>query len=287
MPQTRPPRPAPGRDVPHRLAPDEQFDIAAHDTDDTAGLDKAQAEERLGELLSRLNDLQDKFRAEESRSLLVVLQGFDGAGKDVMITNVLSAFDPSMLHVYDFNKPVGDEAAHDFLWRFHQHTPALGAVHVFDRSHYEEVVSTRVHDLIDRETCEERYQSINDWERILVRDGTVIVKVFLHVSKDKQAERVQERLNELPRHHEFSAADVEDRELWDDYDRAYEEAINATNTDFAPWHPVPADHRWYSKVVVADILVRVLEDLDPQYPPLDREELEEAGIDPSDVGASA
>jgi PPK2 family polyphosphate:nucleotide phosphotransferase len=287
MSLTRPPRPAPGKDVPHRLAAGERFDIAAHDTGYTDGLDEEAARERLGEVLERQNELQDRFAAEESNALLLVLQGFDGAGKDKIITNVVSAFDPSILHVYDFNKPVGDEAKHDFLWRFHQHTPALGVAHVFDRSHYEEVVSARVHEIVDEEACKERYASINDWERILVRDATVIVKIFLHISKDQQADRVEERLHERSRHHEFSAADVEDRALWDDYDRAYEDAINATSTEIAPWSCVPADHRWYSQLVVAETLVKVLEDLEPRYPPLDRDEVEEAGLDPADVGATS
>ena len=287
MSLTRPPQPAPGEDVPHRLAPGESFDIAAHDPGDTGGRERDDVLEHLPDLLQRLSDLQDRFAAAESRALLIVLQGFDGAGKDEVIKNVMGACNPAGVHVFSFNKPVGDEAAHDFLWRFHQHTPALGMVHVFDRSHYEEVISARVHDIVDEEACAERFASINDWERILARDRTVVVKVFLHVSKDKQAERVQERLHERSRHHEFSAADVEDRELWDDYDRAYEAAIDATSTEIAPWHAVPADHRWYSQVIVADILVRVLEDLDPQYPALDPDELEEAGIDPSEVGAVA
>ena len=267
-----------------RVDPDDHFAIADHATGDTGPYtEEEQAAAELERLKASIADLFDRFHAEGSRALLVVLQGFDGAGKDAVITHVLSAIDPSGLHVFDFNKPVGDEVRHDFLWRFHQHTPPRGDVHVFDRSYYEEVISARVHGVVDEEACERRYDSINDFERILHRDGTVILKLFLHVSKDVQAERVVERLERRDKKHEFSAADVKDRERWEDYDVAYEDALNATGTDIAPWHAIPADHRWYAQVAVAEILEATLRRLDPQYPELDGEELEEAGIDGSDA----
>jgi polyphosphate kinase 2 (PPK2 family) len=178
---------------------------------------------------------------------------------------------------------VGDEVAHDFLWRFHQQTPALGRVHAFDRSYYEDVIGARVHGVVDGDACRARYDSINDFERILARDGVVTLKFFLHVDKDVQAERVRERLHDRTEQHEFSAADVEDRELWDAHDRAYEDALTATGTEVAPWHAVPADHRWYACVAVAEALVSALEALDPQYPPLDEDEVREAGLDPRDL----
>lgn len=265
----------------HRLEPGSTFDIHAHATDDTAGLDEEAATDRLAALRDEIADLFDRFHAEEETALLVVLQGFDGAGKDSVITNVASAVEPAGLHVFDFNKPVGDEALHDFLWRFHQHTPPAGTIHVFDRSYYEEIISARVHEIVDAQTCEVRAESINDFERILTRHGTVILKFFLHVSKDVQADRVLERLRRRDKQHEFAAADVKDRDKWDAYDRAYEDAINATNTDVAPWHAIPADHRWYANLAVAEVLQQALEDLDPQYPDLDGDELDKAGIDPS------
>jgi PPK2 family polyphosphate:nucleotide phosphotransferase len=268
----------------HRVGADDRFVIADHDTAATGpygSQDEAAGE--LERLLGRIDELQDRFAAEASHALLVILQGFDGAGKDTVITNVLGACDPAGLHVFSFNKPVGDESEHDFLWRFHQQTPVRGMVHVFDRSYYEEVISARVHDVVDEDATSVRYDSINDFERILSRDDTVIVKVFLHVSKDRQAERVDERLTVRSKQHEFSAADVKDRELWPQYDRAYEDAVNATATDVAPWHVVPADHRWYARVAVAEVLVATLERLDPQYPPLDLDEVREAGLDPDDL----
>ena len=264
---------------PHRVPPGERFDVAEYPTRADASLDAG-----LDELRGRLTELTDRLTAQEEHALLIVLQGFDGAGKDEVITHVLSAIDPSMLHVFSFNKAVGAEADHDFLWRFHQQTPERGKVHVFDRSYYEEVISARVHERIDEAKAAERCDSINDFERILKRDGTSIVKVFLHVSKDVQAERVEERLRNPSKKHEFSAADVNDRELWPDYDRAYSDAITMTSTEGAPWFAVGADDRDGARGAVASLLVEVLEELDPQFPPVDPEELEEAGISgPEDV----
>ena len=276
--------PVPGESR-YRLEPGSGFEIAAHETEDTGdyGHDEDRAARDLEEIKAELAELQDRFAAEEERALLIVLQGFDGAGKDSVITHVMSAVDPANMHVFSFNKPVGDEVHHDFLWRFHQQTPALGRVHVFDRSYYEEVISARVHDVVDEEQCRLRYESINDFERILARDGTVILKFFLHVSKDVQADRVVERLQQRAKQAEFAAADVKDRELWDAYDRAYEDAINATTAEHAPWFAIPADHRWYAHVAVAQALLSTLRALDPQYPELDDEELEKAGIDASDT----
>jgi len=275
--------PVPG-ETRHRLEPGSGFTIATHDTDDTGdyAYDEDRATGDLEEIKAELAELQDKLAAEEERALLIVLQGFDGAGKDSVISQVMSAVDPANMHVFSFNQPVGDEVYHDFLWRFHQQTPARGRVHVFDRSYYEEVISARVHGIVDEEQCRLRYESINDFERILARDGTVIMKFFLHVSKDVQANRVVERLQDRDKQSEFAAADVKDRELWDDYDRAYEDAVNATTAEHAPWYAIPSDHRWYAQVAVAEAMLMTLRGLDPKYPELDDEELEKAGIDRSD-----
>lgn len=238
----------------------------------------------LDALRERIADLSDRFAAEASHALLVVLQGFDGAGKDEVITHVLSAIDPSHVHVFGFNTPVGAEKDHDFLWRFHHQAPERGMVHVFDRSYYEEVIGARVHGVVDEEETSKRYDSINDFERILVREGTIIVKVFLELSKDEQAERVRERLRDPAKQHEFSAADVEDRSLWGEFARAYDDALEATSTDDAPWHTIDADDRDAARAAVAQLLVGTFERVDPQYPGLDADELDEAGISgPDDV----
>jgi len=254
--------------------------VGTHDTTDTGAVDtREEAEDELARLRERTADLQSRFSAEASRGLLVVLQGFDGAGKDNVVSRVASACDPAGLRVYHFGKPSGEETAHDFLWRFHQHTPSHGMVHVFDRSHYEQVVSSRVHEEVDEDAVRARYESINDFERLLVREGTVVLKFFLHISKDAQAERVEERLRRREKQVDFAANDVTERERWDAYDEAYEDAVNATSTEWAPWFVIPADHRWAMRVAVAGVLAETLEALDPQYPGLDEQELEEAGVE--------
>lgn len=266
-------------DSPHRIAPGGSFAIDKHDTEDTgAYAGEEQADDALARLREEIGELQAAFLAEEERALLIVLQGFDGAGKDTAITHVMSAFDPSGCRVYNFKKPSGEEAAHDFLWRFHQQTPARGMVHVFDRSYYEEVIAARVHGDVGEDQCRTRYESINDFEHLLVREGTVILKFFLHISKDAQAERVRERLERREKQADFSAADVNEREHWDDYDRAYEDAVNATSTEWAPWYVLPADHKWYVKAGVAEVVAQTLQALEPEFPTLDEDELEEAGL---------
>lgn len=266
-------------DSPHRIAPGGSFSIDQHDTADTGDYDGEEAADAaLERLREEIGELQAAFLAEEERALLIVLQGFDGAGKDTTITHVISAFDPAGCRVYNFKKAAGEEAAHDFLWRFHQQTPARGMVHVFDRSYYEEVIAARVHGEVEEDQLENRYGAINDFEHLLVREGTVILKFFLHISKDAQAERVKERLEKREKHADFSAADVNEREHWDEYDRAYEDAVNATSTDWAPWYAIPADHKWHVKAAVAKVVAETLQALEPEFPTLDEDELEEAGL---------
>lgn len=267
-----------------RVGPGDTFRMAEHDTADTAPYaDEAAADARREELLTQIAELSDRLAAEQEHAVLVVLQGFDGAGKDHVISEVMRAVDPAELHVFSFNTPVGAEKLHDPLWRFHHQAPELGRIHVFDRSYYEEVISAGVHGIIDEEEAELRAQSISDFERILHRHGTRVLKLLLHVSRDVQAERVQERLTDPTKFHEFSAADVQDRDRWDDFDAAYDRALAATATEEAPWHVVPADHRWYAAVAAAELLHGLLAELDPQYPPLDEDEVREAGLDPDDL----
>ncbi|WP_354700832.1 Polyphosphate:ADP phosphotransferase [Paraconexibacter sp. AEG42_29] len=235
------------------------------------------------DLHERIAELHDRFVKDGSHALLVVLQGFDGAGKDHVIRQVFGAMDPAGIHVHSFNKAAGEEAEHDFLWRFHRHAPARGWVHVFDRSYYEEVISARVHGLVDAEEAAERCRSINDFEQILHRDGTRLMKVYLDIEKDEQAERVRERLTVRSEQAEFSAADWKDRELWDEFQRAYADALGATDTEIAPWHRIDADPRPEAQAEVARRLIALLESLDPQYPELDLDEVRAAGLDPDDL----
>jgi PPK2 family polyphosphate:nucleotide phosphotransferase len=241
----------------------ERFSLADLDTADT-GTDTDDSE--LPALVARIADLQARLYAEERRSLLVVLQGIDAAGKDSTVAHVFRGTNPQGVRVYTFREPSNEELAHDFLWRYHLHTPGRGMIHVFNRSHYEDVLVVRVKGLVEEERWRSRYDSINDFERMLSREGTTILKFFLHISEDAQMDRFRERLEREDKHYKFSANDVRERRNWDAYQEAYEDALNATNTEWAPWHVVPSDHKWYRKLAVARAVVQTLEELDPRWP---------------------
>src|SRR5919197_5483558 len=267
----------------YRTEPGEETRLADSDTAETDGMDRDEAQAELAGLVERIADLQARLYAEERRSVLVVLQGVDAAGKDSTVAHVFRGTNPQGVRVYAFKEPSNEEAAHDFLWRYHLHTPAEGMIHVFNRSHYEDVLVTRVKDLVDEALWRSRYDSINEFERMLAREGTTIVKFFLHISKEAQLERFRERLEREEKHYKFSANDVRERRNWDAYQEAYEDAVNLTSTPWAPWHVVPSDHKWYRNLVVARIVCEALERLDPQWPDPDEdvedyalEELEQA-----------
>jgi PPK2 family polyphosphate:nucleotide phosphotransferase len=226
--------------------------------------DEARAE--LDRLVEQIADLQARLYAEDARSLLVVLQGIDAAGKDSSVKHVFSGTNPQGVRVYSFKEPSNEEAAHDFLWRYHQHTPAKGMIHVFNRSHYEDVLVVRVKGLVEEERWRSRYDSINDFERMLAREGTTIIKFFLHISKDAQMDRFRERLEREDKHYKFSANDVRERRDWDAYQEAYEEALRHTSTEWAPWYMIPSDHKWYRNLVIARTVAGVLEEMDPRWP---------------------
>jgi PPK2 family polyphosphate:nucleotide phosphotransferase len=251
----------------YRVGPDAKVALADHDPADTGSYDDPEeARAELAQLVKQIADLQARLYAEDKRSLLVVLQGIDAAGKDSSVKHVFSGTNPQGVRVYSFKEPTNEELAHDFLWRYHQDTPAKGMIHVFNRSHYEDVLVVRVKSLVEEERWRSRYDSINDFERMLAREGTTIVKFFLHISKDAQMERFRERLEREDKHYKFSANDVRERRNWDAYQEAYEEALNHTSTDWAPWYMVPADHKWYRNLVVARTVATVLEEMDPRWP---------------------
>jgi PPK2 family polyphosphate:nucleotide phosphotransferase len=251
----------------YRVEPGEAVDLAAFDTADTAGFeDRAEADELMPGIVARIAELQARLYAEEQRSLLVVLQGIDAAGKDSSVKNVFGGVNPQGCRVYTFKQPSNDEAAHDFLWRYHQHTPARGMVHVFNRSHYEDVLVVRVKGLVEEERWRSRYDSINDFERMLVREGTVVLKFFLHISRDAQLERFRERLQREDKHYKFSSSDVRERRHWDDYQAAFADMLACTSTPWAPWHVVPADHKWLRNHVVARTVAGTLAAMDPRWP---------------------
>jgi PPK2 family polyphosphate:nucleotide phosphotransferase len=261
----------------YRVDPGEPVWLAEHDPEDTGDYDEAEGSAELGGLTRHISQLQERLYAEERRALLIVLQGIDAAGKDSTVKHVFRETNPTGCRVYGFKQPSPEEAAHDFLWRYHPHTPARGMIHVFNRSHYEDVLVVRVKDLVPEEVWRSRYDSINDFERMLVREGTTILKFFLHISKDEQARKFEERLEREDKQWKFSASDIKERGHWEEYERAYEDALAATSTPWAPWWMVPADHRWFRNLVVARIVAGTLDALDPRYPPTDPEELEAAG----------
>jgi PPK2 family polyphosphate:nucleotide phosphotransferase len=251
----------------YRVEPQTNVALADQDPADTGTyVDPDEARAELAGLVEQIADLQARLYAEDERSLLVVLQGIDAAGKDSSVKHVFGGTNPQGVRVYSFKEPSNEEAAHDFLWRYHQHTPGQGMIHVFNRSHYEDVLVVRVKGLVPEERWRSRYDSINDFERMLAREGTTIVKFFLHISKDAQMERFRERLEREDKHYKFSANDIRERRHWDAYQEAYEEAINHTSTEWAPWYMVPADHKWYRNLVVARTVATVLEEMNPRWP---------------------
>jgi PPK2 family polyphosphate:nucleotide phosphotransferase len=250
----------------YRVEPGEKVSLAEHDTSQTDGYEPDEARAELGALVEHIADLQARLYAEESKSLLVVLQGIDAAGKDSTVAHVFRGVNPQGCRVYTFKEPTPDESAHDFLWRYHRDTPARGMIHVFNRSHYEDVLVVRVKALVEEARWHSRYESINDFERMLVREGTTVLKFFLHISKSCQLERFRERLERQDKQYKFSSNDVRERRNWDAYQRAFEDMLGRTSTEHAPWYVVPSDHKWFRNLVVARAVAGTLESLDPVWP---------------------
>lgn len=250
----------------YRLAPGRPVELDAIDPADRGGYGKAEAEEELQSCIARLRELQYLLYAENRRSLLICLQAMDTGGKDGTIRHVLGHMNPQGCRVKSFKVPSAEEAAHDFLWRVHKETPARGEVVIFNRSHYEDVLVARVHGLVSKAQCKARYAAINAFEKNLAQGGTHILKFFLHISRDEQLERLNARLQDPTRHWKVSEADYAERARWDDYMRAYEDALAHCNTAWAPWYVVPADRKWLRNLAVARIVVGYLEGLGMQCP---------------------
>ena len=251
----------------YRVEPGERFSLDEHDPDDTGDIaDRDVIAPEYDRACERIAELQERLYADEKQSLLIVLQGIDAAGKDGTVRHVLRGTNPAGVRVTTFKEPSNEEAAHDFLWRYHHATPAEGTIGVFNRSHYEDVLVVRVKGLEPESLWRSRFDSINDFERMLVREGTTIVKFFLHLSKEEQLAKFRERLERTDKYWKWSDNDIKERERWDEYQTAYEEAVNATSTPWAPWYVVPADHRWYRNYVIARVLSGTLAAMDPRYP---------------------
>ena len=251
---------------------------------------KDHAEEALVQRIGRTSELQDKLYAQDNWALLLIVQAMDAAGKDGAIKHVMSGVNPQGCQVYSFKAPSEVELQHDFLWRTTRDLPERGHIGIFNRSYYEEVLIVRVHPeilksqktppkLVDKNIWDERFEDIRCFERHMARSGTVIRKFFLHLSKKEQKKRFLARLDEPEKNWKFSASDIHERKYWDDYQNAYEDMIRNTSTEHAPWYVVPADNKWFSRLVISTVLVDTLESLDLSYPKVDdakKKELEAA-----------
>jgi PPK2 family polyphosphate:nucleotide phosphotransferase len=236
-----------------------------HTTGDFDG-GKAEGKALLPTLTKQLAVYQEIFYAQGKHRLLIVLQAMDTGGKDGTISHVFDKVNPQGVKVASFKAPTPQELAHDYLWRIHPHTPGNGEMVIFNRSHYEDVLIVRVHQLVSKAVWKQRYKQINAFEKMLAEEGTTIVKFFLHISKDEQKKRLQARLDDPAKHWKFNADDLAERERWDEYMAAYGEMLRRTSTSYAPWFIVPGDRKWYRNLVVAQTLVQTLEGLDLCYP---------------------
>ena len=251
----------------YRITPNEKVDLSTIDPKDTSGIgDADKAHSILASTIEEINILQDRLYAEGKHSLLVILQGMDTSGKDGTVRGVFNATGPMGVTVQPFRKPCGEELMHDYLWRAHLAAPRKGTIGIFNRSHYEDVLIAKVRKLAPHSELENRYEQINAFEKMLVENGTVIVKFMLHISKAEQGKRLQERLDDPDKRWKFQAADLDDRKDWKEYMHAYETMLERCSTLHAPWHVIPADHKWARNIAVANIVHDALRQLNPQYP---------------------
>ncbi len=251
------------------LRPDigERVDLKEYDPDFSGEYEhKHDAHEQVQTNRERLSALQEVLYAEHKHALLIILQAMDAGGKDGTIRHVMRGINPQGVQVTSFKVPTAEELDHDFLWRIHKHTPGRGTIGIFNRSHYEDVLIVRVNELVPKHVWQARYDHINAFEQMLADSGVTILKFFLHISKDEQKQRFEDRLNEPDKHWKFSRADLEVRTQWDHYMAAYEDALTFCHTEWAPWHIVPANKKWYRNLVISNTIVETLEGLDMRYP---------------------
>jgi PPK2 family polyphosphate:nucleotide phosphotransferase len=266
---------------PLRVEPGTEVKLSRdHDPGYTGQVTRPQATALLADGVALLADYQDRLAAQDTFGVLLVLQGIDAAGKDGTIKHVMSGVNPQAVEVRAFKQPSAEELNHDFLWRYQRALPGRGRIGIFNRSHYEEVLVVRVHqDLLAAERMPpvgddpgvwtRRYREINDWERYLVENGIHVVKVMLNLSKREQAKRFLKRIDHPEKNWKFSPSDVRERRYWDDYQRAFEAMLSRTSTKWAPWYVVPADHKWFSRLATAAVLVTALDAINPRYPAAD------------------
>jgi PPK2 family polyphosphate:nucleotide phosphotransferase len=256
------------RNLPAELLvkPGTKVRLAKIDPSSTHGHEKAACANQLTKNLDRLSILQYRLYAEAGRSLLVVLQGIDAGGKDGTIRHVMSGFNPQGARVTSFKVPAGDEKQHDYLWRVHANVPKFGEIGIFNRSHYEDVLVVRVHNLVPPAVWKKRYGQINDFEQMLADNGVNIVKLFLYIDRDEQKRRFEQRLDDAAKKWKFSPADIEERKFWDAYTDAFEDAIEKCSQPCAPWYIIPANKKWFRNLAVSEILVHTLEQMNLRYP---------------------
>jgi PPK2 family polyphosphate:nucleotide phosphotransferase len=252
----------------YRVSENEKIDLNRWDPDDTSEFkgDKGKAEEAILSLTNELDQLQDIFYADSRHKLLIVLQGTDTGGKDGIIRHVFEGVDPLGVRVASFKTPSYEELNHDYLWRIHKQLPGNGEIVIFNRSHYEDVLIVRVHNLVPPETWSKRYDQINQFEKMLTEEGTTILKFFLFISKEEQRTRLVDRLNDPTKQWKFNLGDLKERELWGQYIEAYGAMLEKTSTEWAPWYIVPSNHKWYRNLVVGSVIVDTLKRMDLKYP---------------------
>jgi PPK2 family polyphosphate:nucleotide phosphotransferase len=273
--------------APYCITKGKGFRLKDFDTSDTDSVkDKEQGQEIIDNRVGLLSNLQEKLYAQDRWAVLLILQAMDAGGKDGVIKHVMSGVNPQGCDVHAFKAPSAEELNHDYLWRAHKCVPERGKIGIFNRSYYEEVLVVRVHptlleaerlpdSLITKHIWEERYEDINAFEHYLMRNGVVIRKFFLHVSKEEQKKRFLERLEDSRKNWKFSMDDVRERGYWNDYQEAYEEMIQNTATEHAPWYVIPADHKWYTQLIVASAIITTLVELDLSFPDVDKEKKKE------------
>lgn len=253
------------------VKPGSKLSLKQFDPDDTGDYKKSEqgkenAKAETAKLIASLDGLQERLYANATRSLLVVLQGMDTSGKDGTIKSVMSGVNPQGCKVVAFKAPSKDELAHDFLWRVHREVPPKGFIGIFNRSHYEDVLITRVHGWVSDKVVKRRFGQIREFEELLAESGTVVLKFFLHISKAEQKERLEARIADPEKRWKWNSGDLEERKLWDAYQKAFEDVISATSTDCAPWYIVPANRKWYRNLLVAQRIVTVLEEMKLKTP---------------------
>jgi PPK2 family polyphosphate:nucleotide phosphotransferase len=249
------------------IYPDKKVKLASYDPDATLGWQKGRkAKESVEKAVAKLDDLQYLLYAERRRALLIVLQGLDASGKDGTIRHVMSGINPQGCRVTSFKEPSAEEKAHDFLWRIHAAAPKIGEFGVFNRSHYEDVLVVRVHNLVSKDIWSHRYDQINEFEGILTANNVVILKFFLHISKDEQKKRFLQRLDDPKKQWKISEADFNERKYWDEYQKAYEDALERCSPSHAPWFVIPANKKWFRNLAVSHIIVETLERMKIKLP---------------------